>query len=192
MKKEEKLAITKEKLLNAAAALMNECTDSSEVTSRAIAERAGVRLSMINYCFGSREALLFETFSRNEKDYKDDPKIKSIILSDISPKEKLRKLHYTAAEFLVKEYKFTKAVTRYVLLNRDLSKEPSSLPFIRAHYGGRKTEEECKIIAYELSSMMQLVICRLEDFSEFSGIDLRDKEQLHRFIDMRIEMLLGE
>lgn len=192
MKKEEKLAITKEKLLNAAAELMNECSDSSEVTSRAISERAGVRLSMINYCFGSREALLFETFSRNEKDYRDDPKIKSIILSDISPKEKLRKLHYTAAEFLVKEYKFTKAVTRFVLLNRDLSKEPSSLPFIRAHFGERKSEEECRVIAYELSSMMQLVICRLEDFSEFSGIDLRDREQLHRFIDMRIDMLLGE
>ena len=48
------------------------------------------------------------------------------------------------------------------------------------------------MIAYELSSMMQLVIYRLDDFKNFSGIDLRDKEQLHRFIDMRIDMLLGD
>ncbi|MGN0637056.1 MAG: TetR/AcrR family transcriptional regulator [Huintestinicola sp.] len=192
MKKDEKLGITKEKLRNAAAELMNECSDCSEVTSRAIAERAGVRLSMINYCFGSREALLFEAFSRNEKDYRDDPRIKSIICSELSPKEKLRKMHYAAAEFLIKEYKFTKAVTGYVLLHRDLSKEPSSLPFIRAHFGGRKSEEECRVIAYELSSMMQLVIYRLEDFAGFSGLDLRDSKQLHRFIDMRIDMLLGE
>ena len=40
--------------------------------------------------------------------------------------------------------------------------------------------------------MMQLVIYRLEDFAKFSGLDLRDTEQLHRFIDMRIDMLLGE
>lgn len=192
MKKEEKLGITKEKLINAAAELMDECNDGSEVTSRAIAERAGVRLSMINYCFGSREALLFEAFSRNERDYKDDPRIKSIIGSELSPKEKLRRMHYEVAEFLIKEYKFTKAVTGYVLLHRDLSKEPSSLPFIRAHFGGRRTEEECRVIAYELSSMMQLVIYRLDDFSGFSGFDLRDREQLHRFIDMRIDMLLGE
>ncbi|WP_432650936.1 TetR/AcrR family transcriptional regulator [Huintestinicola sp.] len=192
MKKEEKLGITKEKLINAAAELMDECNDGSEVTSRAIAERAGVRLSMINYCFGSREALLFEAFSRNERDYKDDPRIKSIIGSELFPKEKLRRMHYEVAEFLIKEYKFTKAVTGYVLLHRDLSKEPSSLPFIRAHFGGRRTEEECRVIAYELSSMMQLVIYRLDDFSGFSGFDLRDREQLHRFIDMRIDMLLGE
>lgn len=192
MKKDEKLNITKEKLINAAAELMNECADGSEVTSRAIAERAGVRLSMINYCFGSREALLFETFSRNEKLYKNDPRIKSIVFSELSPKEKLRKLHYAAAEFLIKDYKFTKAVTGYVLLHRDLTKEPSSLPFIKAHFGSRKTEEECRVIAYELSSMMQLAIYRIDDFSEFSGIDLQDRDQLHRFIDMRIDMLLGE
>ena len=192
MKKDEKLNITKEKLINAAAELMNECSDGSEVTSRAIAERAGVRLSMINYCFGSREALLFEAFSRSERVYRDDPGIKNIVLSELSPKEKLRRMHYVVAEFLVKEYKFTKAVMGYVLLHRDLSKEPSSLPYIRAHFGGRKSEEECRIIAYELSSMMQLVIYRLDDFREFSGFDLRDSKQLHRFIDMRIDMLLGD
>ncbi|MGN1102550.1 MAG: TetR/AcrR family transcriptional regulator, partial [Huintestinicola sp.] len=181
-----------EKLINAAAELMNECSDGSEVTSRAIAERAGVRVSMINYCFGSREALLFEAFSRSEEVYKDDPRIKNIVLSELSPKEKLRRMHYEVAEFLVKEYKFTKAVMGYVLLHRDLSKEPSSLPYIRAHFGGRKSEEECRIIAYELSSMMQLVIYRLDDLREFSGIDLRDSKQLHRFIDMRIDMLLGD
>ena len=192
MKKDEKLNITKEKLINAAAELMNECSDGSEVTSRAIAERAGVRLSMINYCFGSREALLFEAFSRSERVYRDDPGIKKIVLSELSPKEKLRRMHYVVAEFLVKEYKFTKAVMGYVLLHRDLSKEPSSLPYIRAHFGGRKSEEECRIIAYELSSMMQLVIYRLDDFREFSGFDLRDSKQLHGFIDMRIDMLLGD
>lgn len=192
MKKEEKLNIIKEKLISAAAELMNECSDSSEVTSRAITERAGVKLSMINYCFGSREALLFEAFSRNESKYKNDPKMKAILCSELSPKEKLKKAHYAAAEFLIKEYKFTKAVTGHVLLHRDLSREPSSLPYIREHFGGRKTEQECRVIAYELSSMMQLVIYRLEDFSDFSGIDLRDGEQLRKFIDMRIDMLFGE
>lgn len=192
MKKDEKLNITKEKLINAASELMDECSDGSEVTSRAIAERADVRLSMINYCFGSREALLFEAFSRNEQKYREALGIKRIILSELSPKDKLRRLHYTAAEFLIKEYKFTRAVMGYVLLHRDLSREQSSLPFIMAHFNGRKTEQECKIIAYELSSMMQLIIFRLDDFGRLSGFDLRDTEQLHKFIDMRIDLLLGE
>lgn len=192
MQKDKKLNITREKLVNAAMELMSECTDGSDVTSRAIAERAGVQLSMINYCFGSREALLYEAFSRNEKSYMEAAQIKGILCSELPPKEKLRRLHYTVAEFFVKEYRFTSAVMGYTLLHRDLSKEQSSLPLITAHFGGRKTELECKIIAYELSSMMQLIIYRLNDFGSLSGMDLRDVHQLHKLIDMRIDMLLGE
>lgn len=192
MKKNEKLAATKEKLINAASELMQSSTDGSEVTSRAVAEKAGVRLSMINYCFGSKEAMLFEAFSRNEKAYRENPQVQSIISSEESPKEKLKKLHLAAAEFLISRYKFTKAITGYVLLHRDLSREQASLPFVMAHFDGNKSERECKLIAYELSSMMQLVIYRLDDIKEYTGLDLRDKEQLKDYIDMRIDLLLGK
>lgn len=192
MEKEKKLNITKEKLINAAAELICEGADGSDATTRAIAKRAGVQLSMINYCFGSREALLYEVFSRNRQKYIKSLKIEQILRSEISPKEKLRKMHYIAAEYFVKEYKITRAVMGYVLLHRDLSEEQSSLPFVKAHFAGRKTDEECKIIAYELSSMIQLIIFRLDDFRELSGMDLRDTKQLHRLIDMRIDTLLGD
>lgn len=192
MEKEKKLDITKEKLMNAAAELADECEESSKLTARAITERAGVKLAMINYCFGSREALLYEVFSRNRQKYIKSLKIEQILRSEIPPKEKLRKMHYIVAEFLIKEYKFTRAVMGYVLLHRDLSEEQSSLPFVKAHFAGRKTDEECKIIAYELSSMLQLIIFRLDDFRELTGMDLRDTKQLHRLIDMRIDTLLGD
>lgn len=192
MEKEKKLNITKEKLINAAAELICEGADGSDATTRAIAKRAGVQLSMINYCFKSREALLYEVFSRNRQKYIKSLKIEQILRSEISPKEKLRKMHYIVAEFLIKEYKFTRAVMSYVLLHRDLSEEQSSLPFVKAHFAGRKTEQECRIIAYELSSMLQLIIYRLDDFGKLSGMDLRDKRQLHRLIDMRIDALLGD
>lgn len=192
MEKKKKLNITKEKLINAAAELICEGADGSDATSRAIAKRAGVQLSMINYCFGSREALLYEVFSRNRQKYIKSLKIEQILRSEIPPKEKLRKMHYIVAEFLIKEYKITRAVMGYVLLHRDLSREQSSLPFVKAHFAGRKTEQECRIIAYELSSMLQLIIYRLDDFRELTGMDLRDKKQLHRLIDMRIDTLLGD
>ena len=192
MEKEKKLNITKEKLINAAAELICEGADGSDATTRAIAKRAGVQLAMINYCFKSREALLYEVFLRNGQKYRDSLKISEILRSELPPKEKLRKMHYIAAEYFVKEYKITRAVMGYVLLHRDLSEEQSSLPFVKAHFAGRKTDEECKIIAYELSSMIQLIIFRLDDFRELSGMDLRDKRQLHRLIDMRIDALLGD
>ena len=60
--KSQKLDTTKEKLRRAAHDLLSACSSPAEVTSRAIAEKAGVPVAMINYSFGSREALLFAVF----------------------------------------------------------------------------------------------------------------------------------
>ena len=51
---------TRAALIEAAEKLMGQCEDPNEVTARAITKEAGVNLAMINYCFGSREELLFE------------------------------------------------------------------------------------------------------------------------------------
>ena len=64
MQKDIKLGITKEKLIDATFALMEEADDPLNVTSRQIAERAGTKPSMINYCFGSRENLIYQTFQK--------------------------------------------------------------------------------------------------------------------------------
>ena len=78
---------TREALLQAAGRLMTVCSDPSEVTSRAITKEAGVNLAMINYCFGSREALLFEVFSRLQHEAEQqNPVFRSIVQSEMPPK----------------------------------------------------------------------------------------------------------
>ena len=80
----------------------------------------------------------------------------------------------------------------HILLHRDFSAELHSLPFIIAHYNGTKTEQECKVISYELSSVMQLAIYRHNDIYEFWGYDLTDREQLRNFIDLQIDLFLKD
>lgn len=192
-KNSEKLEITKSKIRAAAVKLMSNCEEPWEVTSRAIVAEAGVQLAMINYCFGSREALLCEVFQEliNETS-KNNSKLAMIIHSDASPKEKLRQLHYHIVKQLLDHFTFTKAITKYVLLNRDLTKGTNSLPFVIAHYQGRKTEKECRLIAYELSSIVQLIVLRQEAMKEFAGLDLSDDSQLKAFIDMQIDLFLPD
>ena len=192
MQKDEKLNITKEKLLEATFALMEELDDPLNVTSRQIAERAGTKPSMINYCFGSRENLIYQTFQKQYLGFLHDSEIAKLISSDIPPKELLKKLHYTVAKCLADNPKFTKAITGHVLFNRDLSQESFSFTYVKKHYAGRKTDEECKLIAYEMSTMMQLIICRKDDIRKDFGINLDDPEELRHYIDMRIDLLLGE
>ena len=192
MQKDEKLNITKEKLLDATFALMEETDDPLNVTSRQIAERAGSKPSMINYCFGSRENLIYQTFQKQYLNFLEDKEIAKLIASDIAPRELLKKLHFIVAKCLVENPKFTKAITPYVLFNRDLSQDSFSFAYVKKHYAGRKTDKECKLIAYEMSSMMQLIICRKEDIKKDFGIDLNKEKELKKYIDMRINLLLGE
>ena len=192
MQKDEKLNITKEKLLDATFALMEEADDPLAVTSRQIAERAGTKPSMINYCFGSRENLIYQTFQKQYMGFLNEKEVAKIIASDLPPKDVLKKLHFTVAKCLVDNPKFTKAITPFVLFNRDLSQESFSYAYVKKHYAGRKTDKECKLIAYEMSSMMQLIVCRKDDIKKDFGIDLNKEKELKKYIDMRIDLLLGE
>ena len=191
MRKDEKLQLTKDKLLDAAFELMETLDDPLAVTSRQIAAKADVKPAMINYCFGSRENLIYQTFQKRYLDFLGQEDVKKVVHSDLPPDEVLKKLHYVVASCLVQNYKFTKAVTSFVLFKRDLGKESFSFNYVKEHYGDRKTDEECKLIAYEMSTMMQLIICRKEDMKRDFGIDFDDPEQLKHYIDMRIDLLLG-
>lgn len=191
MQKDIKLGITKEKLIDATFALMEEADDPLNVTSRQIAERAGTKPSMINYCFGSRENLIYQTFQKQYLDFLKEEPIAELIASDISPKELLKELHFIVAKCLVENPKFTKAISPFVLFERDLSKESFSFPYVKKHYAGRKTDRECRLIAYELSSMMQLMICRKDDLKRDFGIDLDNYKELKKYIDMRVDLLLA-
>lgn len=191
MQKDIKLGITKDKLIDATFALMEEADDPLNVTSRQIAERAGTKPSMINYCFGSRENLIYQTFQKQYLDFLKEEPIAELIASDISPKELLKKLHFIVAKCLVENPKFTKAISPFVLFERDLSKESFSFPYVKKHYAGRKTDRECRLIAYELSSMMQLMICRKDDLKRDFGIDLNNDKELKKNIDMRVDLLLA-
>ena len=191
MQKDVKLGITKEKLIDATFALMEELDDPLNVTSRQIAERAGVKPSMINYCFGSRENLIYQTFQKQYMSFLKDKDIENLIASDLSPKELLKKLHFAVAKCLVENPKFTKAITGYVLFNRDLSQESFSYPYVKKHYAGKKTDKECRLIAYELSSAMQLIVFRKDDIRESFGINLDNDKELKKYIDMRVDLLLA-
>lgn len=192
MQKDEKLNITKDKLIDATFGLMEEADDPLNVTSRQIAERAGTKPSMINYCFGSRENLIYQTFQKQYMSFLKETEVAKLLASDIAPKELLKKLHFIVAKCLVENPKFTKAISGYVLFNRDLSQESFSFQYVKKHYAGKKTDKECKLIAYEMSAMMQLIVCRKEDLKKDFGIDLDKDKELKKYIDMRIDLLLAD
>ena len=192
MQKEIKTEITKEKLLTAAEKLIAATDDPFKITSRQIAQEAGMQAAMINYCFGSRDQLIYAVFHKYYKQALQEEHVDKIISSDLSPKDKLKKLHFIIAKFLVNNHKLTRSITDLILFGRDLSEESFSFGFGKEHFKGTKTDTECRLIAYELSTMMQLIICRKEDFAKDMGIDLSNDKELQHCIDVRFDLLLPD
>lgn len=185
------LKITKNALLNATARLMMNCDDANEVTSRAIAKESGVNLAMINYCFGSREGLLYEVFKKILNDVQaSDPEFVELISSELSPKQKLVELHFKMMKLMISNYSYSKAITKYILFNRDSDVGMESLPFIAEHYSGRKTHNECRLIAFELTGMHELAVLNYEKIKDCCDIDLTDDAVLKNYILRNVNRFL--
>lgn len=190
-KQKRDLEATKKALLAAAKELMTSSDDSDKVTSRAIAAKAEVNLAMINYCFRSREGLLYEVFKQLLADaQKARPELAQMLYADIPPKQRVIMLHFGMMKLMIANFNYSKAITKYILLNRTDGIGMESLPCITEHFSGRKTEDECKIISFELSSLHELAVLRHEEIKEMCGIDLRDDEVLKKYVTDSVERFL--
>lgn len=63
-------------------------------------------------------------------------------------------------------------------------------PFIVEHFNGRKTIEDCRLIAFELTSIHELSVLRYETIKSSCNIDLTDDETLKWYICQNINRFL--
>ena len=184
---------TRAALIDAAEKLMSECDDPDEVTARAITKEAGVNLAMINYCFGSREELLYEVFSRIQRNAVTIyPDLGDLMKSELTPKEILTELHFRTMKLMLANFKYCKALTKYILVTRKIGDRRTSVQFIQRHFGGRKAEGECRLIAFELSGIHELAVLRHEEIKSVCGIDLLNDDELKKYVCENIDRMLGD
>lgn len=191
-KQKRDIEMTRTALLDAAKSLMTSCADSDEVTSRAIATKAGVNLAMINYCYGSREELLYEVFRQLLGDVqKANPDLTDMLSSNLPAKERIAIIHFNMMKLMIVNFNYSKAITKYIILNRTDGIGMESLPFIIEHFNGRKTLEECKLISFELSSLHELAVLRHKELKELCGTDLINEDVLKEYVRRNVERFLA-
>ncbi len=185
------LEATKEALAAAAKELMTSCADCDEVTSRAIAQRAGVNPAMINYCYGSREGLLYEVFRLLLKEALERaPELGMLMNAGIPAKERLIRLHAAMMRLMIENFSYSRAVTKYILLNRSADFGMESLPLVAEHFSGSRSEAECRLITFELASLHELAVLRHTELKEQFGLDLADAETLEKYVRSSIDRYL--
>ncbi|MDD5937645.1 MAG: TetR/AcrR family transcriptional regulator [Clostridiales bacterium] len=181
---------TKEQLMAATRELLLTSPYPEKITARQIASQANVNLAMINYCFGSKDELLkltidgiiagaFSQYAAQEEEH-------------LSPKEQLKRLLYHVSEVTLQYETITRLSVPYVLLQAPFDMPYQILPYITAHFGGRKTERACQVIALELVSFLQLVLYRAKDFGAYAGVNVREPRELQKLIDDQLDLLLGD
>lgn len=184
------LEATKTSLLTATERLMTKCAEPAQVTSRAIAREAGVNQAMINYCFGSREALLYASFEKMQTEaQRSNPAFEQILRENISPKQKLIELYCASVKMILKHLPYIRAVTKYALLTRSIT-SGKTFSFVKEYYAGERTDGECRLVAYEISSLHELAVLRHEELKEVCGIDLTNEIEMRKFVETHINMLL--
>ena len=180
----------KEALLSAAIELLKKSDRPETVTSRQLAACAGVNTAMINYYFGSKENLESQAV---EKILDDEAKIFQMPPNPSdSPKERLRKILKQICQVVLKYQRYTKIYVPHLLLEDEIILPLYVLPEIREHFGNRQSDMECRVIAYEMISFLQLAFYRSDAFLRYVGMNLSDENASNRLIDWELELFLPE
>ena len=179
----------KEVLISAAKDLLEQSEKPEDITSRAIAERAGVNAAMINYYFQSKDKLLTaavgEIISASAEKF-------HLPNRNLPPKQRLAEILWEICHSVLKYERLSKIFVPQMLLEGKIEAPFYLLPDIRAHFGGRKNETECRVIACQLVSFLQLAFYRSDAFYKYTGIDLTSEEECRKLFDMELNLLLPE
>ncbi len=165
----------KEQLIMGTMDLLRKTKDASKVTSRQIVAASGSTLGMINYYFDSKDALVETAVSRiiaeKAAGVKDTQK------KDMFPEQKLFEYLVKVSDTTVEYADYTRPTIPYVLLEKVIEEPYHLLPMVKECFGNERSEVECRMIAYQLTTSLQMAFYRSSDLRNYIGMNVIDKEQ---------------
>lgn len=183
----------KDKIMDAATKLIEECASIEDVTIRDIAGKAGVGVGLINYHFQTKENLINQCVQKiiGNVINKFDAMYKSLTLA---PLDKLRFLAKSTCSFLVKNQGISRASILSDLFAGNCTDNTTQtieayLSVVREIYGVTKSDEELYLSTRILITTLQSAFLRRDVFMQNANVDFYDKEQRERFIDMVIDII---
>lgn len=188
MKKRE--AEAREKIIDAATALITEQGGAENVTTRDIAARAGVGVGLINYHFQTKENLIALCVQRIIGDViaRFDTLYKGL---DMEPIEKLRFLLKSTARFLAEHPGISRvSITTDMLAPSKDDNTAQTLdayfPVVREVCAGKATETEMRTLLHLTVSALQSAFLRDEAFGAFAGFHFANDTQRDQLVDIII------
>lgn len=182
---------SKEHIIEVATQLIEEYDGESEqITSRMIAQKAGVGLGLINYHFGSKEKLITTCVQR----------IIGRVITEINfskeyatDKERLTAWATTVFDFLFEH----RAISRISILGdfHDYNEDSNTVLTQNGFLLALKTEikdEQKAILVFTLTSAMQAAFLGNETVNTLLGFDLSQESGRHGYIKKLVDLLFED
>ena len=163
------------------------------ITARAIADKSGVSLGLINYHFGSKDKLIAVCCSRiiNNTLMSMSPDMIDYTKSDgMTDKERLISFAEQTFEFIYKNRSTVKisVLSDFKDYSPDCNSALTQKGFMWAMRGDIP-EVKKKHIAFSLASVMQAAFLAGDNAGQITGYDLKTKKQRAAFINDTVTML---
>ena len=180
----------KEKLLQATLEILDEGTDPEKITTRYIAEKAGVGNALVNYYFQSKDNLIEQAIGIKMKGITDEMYDRKNA-SD-NPVENLRSMIKQIAELSIRYRYLMKKAILFELKNGSYSTVQTILPILKDIFQGKKTEQELELFALQLLLPLQTMYAYPEIYQENLGWDLFKLEDSYYVVNVLIDNLFPE
>ena len=195
MFKETHMNDIKELLIDRTIELIKESEGKPErITARAIAQRSGVALGLINYHFGSKDNLLAECCNKIINELLSSMKPGLIKSEDDGLTDRERLILYAKQTF---EYLFAnRAIVKMSILSdfRSYGEDTNSALTQKGFQMAIKDDipgKSKRLIAFSLASSMQTAFLAADESKKITGYDLNTKKGRGSFIEDTVNMLMG-
>ena len=185
----------KELLIDQTIELIKESDGNPEsITARAIAQRSGVALGLINYHFGSKDNLLAECSDKMINDLLSSMKPGVVKAEDDGLSDRERLTGYAKQTF---EYLFAnRAIVKMSILSDFRSYGAGTNSALKQKgfqmaLRGDIPEKSKRLIAFGLASSMQAAFLAADESKKITGYDLNTKKGRSSFIEDTVNMLMG-
>ncbi|MDF2985574.1 MAG: TetR family transcriptional regulator [Eubacterium sp.] len=181
----------KERIIKAAAEILDEVYDVDKITVRQVAERANVGIGLINYHFKSKDNLLGVVVA-NMMAEKAVGFITPGNYSDFEPVTKLKAMLKELYSFGSQYEKLNQFTIMKGIQSGDIQTQLFIIPVLREIFGNNADEMHLRILAMQIILPLQVTALCPSAFKIYSGIELHNEIQRNNFIDNLINNLVKE
>lgn len=175
-----------DEIIRKTAELLSSAGSSSEMTTRRIAENAGINPAMVNYYFGSKDGLMKAAVAAMGGDRPPDE------THEAGGSRKAMFDYLTGMCETSMRYADLGLRKDAASLSCDAFEASSKLLGMKSMHDGRMPEREDAVLIFKTVCFLMTASADPEGFAVYSGIDIRIKNQLRSLVSGQLDIMLGD